>query len=127
MEEQENSRICAIAKQYEDCIYIEVSSVDSGDKLAYHIGNQIGIITPKLHSGKFQNSILYMRHGENDADNCSIDFRYFPKGQGNMMETYSWSDNIKQAIIKNNKDRVIWFNGDVIEPGVTKVLMPKVV
>ena len=38
MEEQEKQRLIEIAGKYEDCVYIEVSSVHSGSKLVYHLG-----------------------------------------------------------------------------------------
>ena len=41
------------------------------------------------------------------------------------METYSWSDNIKNAVIKNECAYPIRFNGEVIEPGATKLFTLK--
>ena len=40
------------------------------------------------------------------------------------METYSWSDNIKQAVIKNQKGYSLIFNHEEIAPGETKVFTP---
>ena len=40
------------------------------------------------------------------------------------METYSWSDNIKQAVIKNQKGYSLNFNHEEIAPGETKVFTP---
>ena len=123
MEEQEKQHLIEIAGKYEDCVYIEVSSVHSGSKLAYHLGDAVGIVEPRVHSGMFQDSVLYMKYAT-EEDPCALDFRYFPRGFGGVMETYSWSDNIKQAVIKNQKGYSLIFNGEEIAPGETKVFTP---
>lgn len=123
MEEQEKQHLIEIAGKYEDCIYIEVSSVHSGSKLAYHLGDAVGIVDPRVHSGMFQDSVLYMKYAT-EEDPCALDFRYFPKGFGDVMETYSWSDNIRQAVIQNQKGHSLSFNGEEIAPGETKVFTP---
>ena len=123
MEEQEKQRLIEIAGKYEDCVYIEVSSVHSGSKLVYHLGDAVGIVNPSVHIGMFQDSVLYMKYAT-EEDLCALDFRYFPKGFGNVMETYSWSDNIKQAVIKNQKGYSLIFNHEEIAPGETKVFTP---
>lgn len=123
MEEQEKQHLLENAGKYEDCVYIEVSSVHSGSKLAYHLGDAVGIVEPRVHSGMFQDSVLYMKYAT-EEDPCALDFRYFPKGFGDVMETYSWSDNIKQAVIQNQKGRSLNFNGEEIAPGETKVFTP---
>lgn len=120
----ENARLISIANQYEDCVYIEVSNIECGDKLAYHLGDYSGTVEPRLHSGMFQDSVLYMKYGEEGAEENSLDFRYFPKGWGDTMETYSWSDNIKQAIIKNLCGETIQFNGENVEPNEVKIFTP---
>lgn len=120
----DDDRMIEIAKKYDDCIYIEVSKIDCGDKLAYHIGSQCGTVEPDVHSGMFQDSILYMKYEQNEGD-ISLDFRYFPQGFGDCMKTYSWSDNIKQAVIKNVCDYSIKFNDELIVPGETKAFPPK--
>jgi len=123
--EQEKARLLGIVQQYEDSVYLEVSKVDTGDTLAYHLGEDMGIVEPRLHSGMFQDSVLYMKWAS-EEDPCSLDFRYFPKGCfGGIMETYSWSDNIKQAVIKNVGESALEFNKCEIEPGETKVFTPK--
>ena len=61
MGEEEKYRLCEIARQYEDCAYIEVSNVEQGNKLAYHFGSHTGIVKPSVHSGMFQDSVLYMQ------------------------------------------------------------------
>ena len=123
MEEQEKQHLLEIAGKYEDCVYIEVSSVHSGSKLAYHLGDAVGIVEPIVHSGMFQDSVLYMKYAT-EEDHYALDFRYFPKGFGDVMETYSWSDNIKQAVIKNQKGHSLIFNHEEIAPGETKVFTP---
>ena len=123
MEEQEKQRLFEIAGKYEDCVYIEVSSVHSGSKLVYHLGDAVGIVNPGVHIGMFQDSVLYMKYAT-EEDPCALDFRYFPKGFGDVMETYNWSDNIKQAVIKNQRGHSLIFNHEEIAPGETKVFTP---
>ena len=120
MEEQEKQRLFEIAGKYEDCVYIEVSSVQSGSTLVYHLGDAVGIVKPGVHIGMFQDSVLYMKYAT-DEDPSALDFRYFPKGFGDVMETYNWSDNIKQAVIKNQRGHSLIFNHEEIAPGETKV------
>ena len=123
MEEQEKQRLLEIAGKYEDCVYIEVSSVHSGSKLVYHLGDAVGIVNPGVHIGMFQDSVLYMKYAT-EEDPSALDFRYFPKGFGDVMETYNWSDNIKQAVIKNQRGHSLIFNHEEIAPGETKVFTP---
>ena len=123
--EKENARLMEIAKQYDDCVYLEVSCIFIGDKLAYHIAGYTGIIEPSLHSGMFQDSVLYMKYRASETDENSLDFRYFPKGMGDTIETYSWSDNIKQAVIKNRMAGKILFNGVEVAPEEVKVFTPE--
>lgn len=120
IEDRDNARMIDIVKAYEDAIYIEVSNVNSGDKLAYHLGDYVGVVIPEFHSGMFQDSVLYMKYGIEEDNDCRLDFRYFPMGFGSM-ETYSWSDNIQCAVIKNEEEMPIMFNGQNISPGETKV------
>ena len=119
--EEENRRLCEIAMQYEDCIYIEVSNVEQGNKLAYHLGDHVGVVEPTVHSGMFQDSVLYMKCGGKDDDGCALDFRYFPKMCGYYMETYSWSENIQNVVIKNECSYNIAFNKESVLQGETKV------
>ena len=100
-----------------------MSSVHSGSKLVYHLGDAVGIVNPGVHIGMFQDSVLYMKYATAE-DPCALDFRYFPRGFGDVMETYSWSDNIKQAVIKNEKGHSLIFNHEEIAPGETKVFTP---
>ena len=41
------------------------------------------------------------------------------------MKTYSWSDNIKCAVIKNEKEYEIMFNSEKVEPGEKKIFYPE--
>ncbi|MCH5267744.1 MAG: hypothetical protein J1E62_05305 [Lachnospiraceae bacterium] len=113
----DDERLINIAKNYENCVYLEVSNIDCGDKLAYHLGDECGVVEPILHSGMFQDSVLYMEFGV-------LDFRYFPMA-GFSMETYSWSDNIMQVVIKNVEEDTIYFNHEEVAPGETKVFTPQ--
>lgn len=123
MIQKENNRLIGIASQYEDCIYIEVSNAGEGNLLAYHIGDYTGVVQPSLHSGMFQDSVLYMKYASKE-DPCSLDFRYWPKGWSESIETYSWSDNIKLAVIKNETGRILRFNQATIPIGETAVFTP---
>ena len=84
MEEQEKQRLFEIAGKYEDCVYIEVSSVQSGSTLVYHLGDAVGIVKPGVHIGMFQDSVLYMKYAT-EEDPSALDFRYFPKGFGDVI------------------------------------------
>lgn len=123
-EEADNQRMFAVIRDIPDCVFLEVNQVETGDKLAYHIGERFGTIEPMLHSGMFQDSILYTKY-EMEEDDVSLDFRYFPRGMGSVMKTYSWSDNIKCAVIKNEKEYEIMFNSEKVEPGETKIFYPE--
>ena len=120
----QKERLLQIAKEYENCIYLEVTNVGEGDLLAYHIGEDTGLISPFVHVGMTQDSVLYMQYeGENDS--CGLDFRYFPKGFScTIMETYSWSDNIRQVVIKNDTGKVLTFNHVDLADGETIVFTP---
>ena len=109
LKQRENKRLIDIACNYEDCVYIEVSNVGCGNLLAYHLGEHKGVVRPELHSGMFQDSILYIKYAGED-DPCSLDFRYFPNGSDDTIETYSWSDNIVRAVIKNDTNHLLRFN-----------------
>lgn len=115
-----NMKLIELAKQYKDCIYIEVSNVSSGSKLAYNIDGHTGVIEPRVHVGMFQDSILYMKYSD-EYDDIELDFRYFPRGIENVIETYSWSDNIILAVIKNDCSYGIEFDHEPIEPGEVKL------
>lgn len=115
-----NQQLIEMAKKYENCIYIEVSNVECGNRLAYHIGEYTGVIEPSIHTGMFQDSILYMEYGSED-DDFSLDFRYSPRGMGDIIDTYVWSDNIEQAVIKNDCHFTIEFDHENIEIGETKI------
>ena len=121
-QEKENERLIEIVKGYEDAVYIEVSQVSTGSVMAYHFGEDVGVIQPELHAGMVQNSILYVGKIKED---CNIDFRYFPNGNLGM-ETYSWSDNIKNVVIKNVRKDTIKYNTTDIESGETKVFVKQV-
>lgn len=122
-QERENNRLIDIACHYEDCVYLEVTNVGYGSPLAYHLGEHKGIVRPRFHCGTFQDSVLYMKYASEDNP-CSLDFRYFPMGWGDIMETYSWSDNIARTVIKNNTDSLLQFNKVDIPIGETMIFTP---
>lgn len=118
-----NAGLIEKALKYDDCIYIEMSDVLNGSRLAYHLGKYTGVVDSYVHSGMFQDSVLYTKY-EYEDDGCALDFRYFPKGNGDVIETYSWSDNIMQAVIMNDCSYAFTFNGTTLKPGETKIFTP---
>lgn len=121
MEEKDNQRMFEIAKNYEDCLYIEMSDIDNGGKAVYHMDGQYGVIEPYVHVGMFQDSVLYMEAEMLQRETEEpIDFRYFPRGF-NSMESYGWSSNVKNLVIKNESSEKISFDHEEIEVGETKV------
>lgn len=109
-QEAEENRLISLMKDKKNTVYLEVSSISTGDTLAYNIDNKIGIIKSSIHVGTFQDSILYMEDG-------LVDFRYFP--MMTAMEIYSWSDNIETVLIKNMKQYDIRVDEQIIKPGET--------
>lgn len=102
------SKLINIIKDANNTIYIDMDTIKSS-LMAYNINGKTGVVRPHLHSGMFQDSVLYMEPGV-------IDFRYFPNGSGETFETYSWSNNIEHALIKNSMDHDITFNKQLIKP-----------
>lgn len=123
-EKQRHEQLIAEAKKYEDCVYIEIAQLERGDLLAYHIGARTGILKPHFHSGMFQDSIYYVGELEVDGKHEYVDFRFFQRGFG-LADTYRWSENIKQAVIKNDTERAICFNDVKIMMGETAIIKPK--
>lgn len=121
-EEEDDKRMLNFVRDYEDSIYLEIHNLYSGDKLAYHMGDELGIQKSDFHCGDFQDSILYVKYLDKTEE--WVDFRYFPH-IGNGMETYSWSDNIQRAVIRNETEKDIFFNDEKIMPGETKVFENK--
>lgn len=74
--EKEEKRLIKIAKNYENCIYIEATDVRHGGVLAYNIQKNTGVIYPCFHCGMFQDSVVYTKYN----NILNIDFRYFPRG-----------------------------------------------
>lgn len=112
----ESERLIEKAKQFENCIYLEVKNPEVYEKLSYHIAKHTGVIKPQVHVGMFQDSVLYIKYPDS-ANDISIDFRFFPKCWGTILETYKISENIKIIIINNRTDETIVFNDISIAPG----------
>lgn len=110
IEEKIHTELIQNVQDKENTVYIEISNISTGNPLAYHIGDKLGVIKPDLHVGSFQDSVLYMEDGV-------VDFRYFPEGTG--MTIYNWSNNIKHVIIKNLKTCEIRVDRQYILPGET--------
>ena len=113
IEQDENTKLINEAIKYKQSLYLEISSISQGNDAAYHINGKTGVIKPNIHVGTFQDSILYLKHN-------LVDFRYFP--ELNNMQIYSWSDNIENLVIKNNKGRFICVNNIEIAPGQTMIV-----
>lgn len=110
-------------EKYADSIYMVRDNTCHSNVLAYHIGDKTGVIKPEYHIGMFQDSVLYSlyKESDNDHEGLQLDFRYFPRGYGSF-DTYVWSKNITQAVIRNNLDFKIWINGKIVKPGETRVI-----
>lgn len=104
------------AKQFENCVYFEIVNPEVYGILAYHIANYTGVIKPQVHVGMFQDSVLYIKYPDSLND-ISIDFRFFPKCWGTVLETYEISKNIENIIINNSTDETVVFNNIRIAPG----------
>lgn len=106
------------AVKYENCIFIDLSSISQGSKAAFNINGRTGIINPSQHIGMFTDTVLYINSDNKDD---YIDFRYYVRFLG--LETYSWTDNIEHVVIHNSKGSTISFNrGIKIEPDETIVI-----
>lgn len=121
MEEEEKQRLREIVMQYEDCVYLEISTLTCGEKLTYHLGSQVGFVRPIYHAGMFQDSVIYTQDGNEEKGGPPFDFSYFPAGIGRNIETYSWSSNIKNVVIKNDYSCDIGFNRKLVKQGETLV------
>lgn len=115
-EKHEEQRLLNIVKNYVGSVYVEVSKISNGDILAYNIEGNLGVVKPCLHVGTIQDSILY-------TDNM-IDFRYFPKGYS--LQTYKWSENIENVVVKNMKGTEILFNDTIVGPYEVKIISRKI-
>lgn len=111
--QREERRLVDCIIDSENTIYWEVSTISSGDTIAFNIDGVIGVLEAYIHTGMVQDSILY------SDINTGIDFRYFPKGDS--ITTYAWSDNIDEVHIKNCKHYNIYFNKQCIKPEETKI------
>lgn len=120
---EDDSRILETVRRYDNSIYLEVSDADNPRKLAYHMGEESGLIEPMIHGGSFSDSILYTKHG--GESDLHFEFRYFPRGLGDSMETYVWTDRINQAVIHNEGERTLQFDDHEIKPGETGVFERK--
>ena len=123
-EEADRQRMFEIAETYKNCLYIEMADIGNGGKAVYHIGDERGEILPEVHVGMFQDSVLYIKYPES-KDGDVIDFRYYPHEFSQSMESYSWSYNIENLVIKNIYQEKIEFNQEQIEAGEIKVFTRK--
>lgn len=106
------------ASKYDNCIFIDLSSISQGSPAAFNINGRTGIINPTQHIGMFTDTVLYIN--SDDKDNY-IDFRYYVRFLG--LEIYSWTKNIENVVIHNSKGSTISFNRCVkIEPDETIII-----
>lgn len=113
------------AREHDNCIFIDLTSVSTGGKLAFNINGKTGIINPSVHVGMFDDTVLYT-NDENEED--GIDFRYYVGFKD--ITPYSWTENIEHVVIHNCKGHLITFNGARsegihIEPDETIVINRK--
>lgn len=120
MSQTNNRRLIEVVSNYEDSIYLEIAAVQCRNVLAYHIGRHKGVLEPKLHCGMNRDSVFYTKDNSDD-DSCNLDFRYFIQPYSNSMDTYSWSENIKHAVIKNATGYLLSFNNVDIPAGETMI------
>ena len=116
MKKEKDEYLISKAKEYENSLYIELSTISNGNDAAYHFGDLVGVISPFCHTGMFQDSILYMKDG-------IVDFRYWPYPSSMMdAEIYNWSNGLDNVVIKNCKKEEIVFNGQTISSGETVII-----
>lgn len=107
------------ASKYDNCIFIDLSSISQGSPAAFNINGKTGILNPVQHIGTFTDTVLYINSNNKDE---YIDFRYYVRPLG--LETYSWTENIERVVIHNSKEYAIRFNTETcIEPDKTVVIL----
>lgn len=97
------------ASKYDNCIFIDLSSISQESPAAFNIKGRTGIINPMQHIGMFTDTVLYINYDDKEE---YIDFRYYVRHIG--LETYSWTENIERVVIHNNKGRAIYFNDKIL-------------
>ncbi|SCW39389.1 hypothetical protein SAMN02910400_00603 [Lachnospiraceae bacterium C10] len=116
LSKKEDQRLLEAAMEYEDCIYLELSKPVGESKLAYHIGDKTGVIAPSKHVGTFMNNIIY-------KDGGGVDFRFYCYDDLCNPDIYRWSENIRQAVIKNRTGRKAFFNSEIIDIDEKRVVI----
>ena len=107
------------ASKYDNCIYIDLSSISRGSTAAFNINGKTGILNPVQHIGTFTDTVLYGNYLDKSE---YIDFRYYVRTLG--METYCWTENIEKVIIHNSKEHEIRFNRNTcIAPNETVIIL----
>ena len=106
------SEIMKRIENKDNTLYIDMDNATIG-LCVYNVQGNVGSIDPQIHIGMIQDSVLYLKSD-------LVDFRYFPSGFENKIETYSWSDNILHLIVKNSMREGLYFNEQLIEPGEEK-------
>lgn len=107
------------ASKYDNCIFIDLSSISQGSPAAFNIKGRTGIINPMQHIGMFTDTVIYGNYLDKSE---YIDFRYYVRPLG--METYCWTENIEKVIIHNSKEHEIRFNRNrCIAPNETVIIL----
>lgn len=120
MDKLHRNHLMEEAMKYENSLYIEWQNIGNDNLMAYHIGDKVGIIEPKLSVGTYSDSVHYTKY-RGEQDELYIDFRYHDS-MFRCYETYMWSDNTTQAVIKNITEWDISINNNKIKPGETFTL-----
>lgn len=87
-------------------------------KALHKYENEIYEVTPQVHTGMFQDSVLIM-----DLERGKLDFRYFPNA---TIECYCWSGELKKVHIYNLGKQDFkygtWENGVICKHGEVTVI-----
>lgn len=115
------ARLLEEASKYSDSIFIDLSSISRGSKLAFNIKGKTGIVNPSVHLGIFTDTVLYEK---SEKEIGHISFRYYVGYKD--LTPYSWSENIERIVIHNNKGTAITFGDKIlIKPDETVEILRK--
>ena len=115
---KEKERFCDVVKKYENSVYFELSHNSIYNFLAYHVGDNLGVLKPQGLFRPIEEMNLYIKEDER------IEFWYCLKGD--IVEKCIGSENIESVVITNNREYAVKYNNKIIEPGETRSLsLPK--
>lgn len=101
-----DSNLLHNALKYNDCVYMNISSIGRGSNAAYNIGGKTGILKPSNNTGCYVDTIDYSSDENSGVD---IQLGYFI---GNScIDLYNISKDIKNIVIHNDKRATVAING----------------